>query len=337
MKRFAIVGRSNSCRATGSGSFWGTPMCATWRRSPSIFQRPYNYVDHVLIGADPPAHTAAREIIARLFAPSTLSSLESEAATLAPRLLSSEFDIVGDYAVPFSRAIASRLLGIDDDVLKAIARAEKAAQDSVQPLNALISSIDALADRFAVFHALKEAEGSLFSRDELVSLVRFLWLAATTTTERALACAGMTLLGDPSLLESLRGPAASTGRFVEEILRLYPPEQMLPRIATRPVELGGARIPAGAKVMLCIAAANRDPEVFADPGALRLDRPANPHLSFGSGIHHCSGTGLARRMLPIGITGLIEAPNLRVVQPLDTALWHRTITAIRPLSLVIGT
>ena len=303
----------------------------------SFSSRPYDYVDHVLIAADPPAHTAVRGIVARHFAPDILGRLEGEAKSVPAQLLKSEFDVVADYAIPFSRNMAGRLLGADADVLKAIAEAEKTAQLTAQPLQTLISSIDTMTDRFEIYHALHEAGGARFSADDLTSLVRFLWLAAITTTERAIACAAMRLLREPVLLDRLRAQPRQMGRFIEEILRLYPPELMLPRITTRPTELGGAAIPAGAEVMLCIAAANRDPAVFADPGTLRLDRAGNPHLSFGSGIHHCSGTGLARRMLPIAIKGLVDAPNLHVVQPLETAVWHRTITAISLRSLAIGT
>lgn len=305
---------------------------------PNAFSnRPYDYVDHVLIGADPPAHTAVRGIVARHFSAAVLNRLESEAKALPALLRKPEFDLVADYAVPFSRIVAGRLLGAEAGVLETIAAAEQAAQATAQPLLRLISAIDTVADRFAIYRALHEAGGASLGPDDLKSLVRFLWLAAITTTQRAIACAAITLLRDPVLLAGLRAQPTSMGRFVEEILRLYPPELMLPRVATQPTELGGVQIPAGAAVMLCLAAANRDPAVFADPGALRLDRAANPHLSFGSGIHHCSGTGLARRILPIAIKGLIDAPDLRVVQSLETAVWHRTITAITLGSLAIGT
>ena len=82
---------------------------------------------------------------------------------------------------------------------------------------------------------------------------------------------------------------------VEEMLRFGPPSKCFFRHTTRPVEIHGQTIPDGVRVMLTIAAGNRDPRAFPEPDAFRVDRVTdNDHLSFGSGIHHCLGSMLAR-------------------------------------------
>jgi len=87
-------------------------------------------------------------------------------------------------------------------------------------------------------------------------------------------------------------------RFVEEVLRLESPVQGLFRIVTRDVSIDGVQLPAGARVMLRFAAANRDPAQFADPDRLDVERRnAGTHLAFGAGIHHCLGASLAREEL----------------------------------------
>src|SRR5207244_7476790 len=73
-----------------------------------------------------------------------------------------------------------------------------------------------------------------------------------------------------------------------------PPVQLTERIATTDVELAGEIVPRGSPVVALIAAANRDPDVFADPDRLDVGRPDNRHLSFGGGIHLCLGAPLAR-------------------------------------------
>jgi len=96
-----------------------------------------------------------------------------------------------------------------------------------------------------------------------------------------------TLVADPSLL-----PGA-----IEEMLRFWPPVIHFRRTASRDVELGGVTICEGEKVVVYHAAANRDPDVFADPDRFDIGRAPNPHLTFGAGPHFCLGAHLARRQM----------------------------------------
>ncbi len=82
---------------------------------------------------------------------------------------------------------------------------------------------------------------------------------------------------------------------VEELLRLASPVQGLARTTTREIELRGRRIPAGARVLLLYAAANRDPREFgADAEELDVERAPRRILTFGHGAHHCLGAAAAR-------------------------------------------
>ena len=81
---------------------------------------------------------------------------------------------------------------------------------------------------------------------------------------------------------------------VEEFLRYESPNQLGNRITTQPVQLGGVDLPAGTPIILCIGAANRDPEQFAAPDELDIGRSPNRHLAFASGIHQCVGMSVAR-------------------------------------------
>jgi cytochrome P450 len=80
----------------------------------------------------------------------------------------------------------------------------------------------------------------------------------------------------------------------EELLRIFSPAQSLARTVTRDVEIGGRTLRAGDRVLLSWAGANRDPEVFEEPDAVRLDRQPNRHAAFGFGIHRCIGNSFAR-------------------------------------------
>jgi hypothetical protein len=87
------------------------------------------------------------------------------------------------------------------------------------------------------------------------------------------------------------------------------------RTTTRDVELHGTMIPAGARVLLLIGAANRDPRAFADPGRLDLGRRIRRHLAFGEGIHHCIGAPLARLEGRVALGTLVELyPDYEVAE-----------------------
>jgi cytochrome P450 len=107
---------------------------------------------------------------------------------------------------------------------------------------------------------------------------------------------------DPSLQNALRADPGLIAAAVEEGVRIHPLVNGLFRTLTRDVHMHGTTMRAGDKVMLLFASANQDERRFPDPLAFRLDRDFTRHLSFGWGIHHCIGAGLAR----IELTVLVE-------------------------------
>jgi len=87
---------------------------------------------------------------------------------------------------------------------------------------------------------------------------------------------------------------------VEELLRAYSPVTMA-RMVTTDVEYAGCPMKAGDKILMNFPAANRDPEVFDDADEVVLDRAHNRHVAFGSGIHRCAGSNLARMELRVAL------------------------------------
>jgi cytochrome P450 len=87
---------------------------------------------------------------------------------------------------------------------------------------------------------------------------------------------------------------------IEDLLRAYSPVTMA-RIVASDVEYNGCPMHEGDRVLLNFPAANRDPAQFPDPDMVILDREANRHVAFGSGIHRCAGSNLARMELRVAI------------------------------------
>ena len=143
------------------------------------------------------------------------------------------------------------------------------------------------------------------------------WPAATA--HRTMRLRGATtildwLLTHPGELALIRADPGLIPAAIEESLRLEPAAAVVDRYATADALLGGVRIPAGEQVTVSIAAANRDPAVFADPDRYEVRRAnASRHLAFAHGPHFCLGAHLARLEARIAIETLLDQlPALRL-------------------------
>jgi cytochrome P450 len=120
------------------------------------------------------------------------------------------------------------------------------------------------------------------------------------------------LLSYPGQLRALRDDPFRIDPAVEELLRYDPSVAFMHRVAGADLQVGGRVIRQGQLVLLGIAAANRDPEVFPDPDRLDLRRADRPHIAFASGAHACLGMGLARLELEVALLTLLRRfPDLR--------------------------
>ena len=289
---------------------------------PGVFSNaPYSGVDSVLLSADPPDHAAIRRVVMPLFASAAVDRLAAFAGEFASSLIRPGMDAVSGYGKPLSEAVACQLLGMSEESLAAIHDAQRASTE----LASFAAALDRVAPGTAVFSRLV---GDGLTPGEAASLVRLLWLAATTTTERAIAHCVLRLLLDRSVRAQVLENRALIPAFVDEVLRLHPPELMLPRLAREDAILGGVRIPAGSLVHLCVGAANRDPARFENPASLLLRPRGTRHFTFGGGIHHCVGATLGRRVLDAAVSALLaRAPQFTTAQALDDVVGWCTMTA----------
>jgi cytochrome P450 len=158
------------------------------------------------------------------------------------------------------------------------------------------------------------ASGSALSDEQIVSNAAVLLFGGIETTEGMIANATLAVLQRPGELELVRTDARVLHRAIEESLRLEPAAAVVDRYAVQDVELGGASVAAGELVCVSIAAANRDPAVFADPDRFDLERKnAGRHLAFAHGPHVCVGVHLARLEARTALAALLRRlPQLRL-------------------------
>jgi cytochrome P450 len=147
-----------------------------------------------------------------------------------------------------------------------------------------------------------------------VATGRLLLIAGHETTVNLITNGMLTLLRHPPVLDRLRHEPELAIPLVEELLRYEPPVQLNPKYATLDdVEVIDVTIPKGSRLVLALAAANRDPNRFSDPDRFEPEREDNEHLGFFAGIHYCFGAGLARQEAQVALIELarrLENPRL---------------------------
>jgi cytochrome P450 len=271
-----------------------------------------------LISADPPEHTRLRSLVGRAFTPRRIAELEPWMRSLTREMLDrmlarEEFDLMSELAIPLPVTVISELLGVEperredfkrwsDDVVQTMAMAVS-LRDPASILAGLEEFHTYLAQtieqrrrepRGDFISALLEASEGYLNVPDLISFTRLLLVAGNETTTNFLGNAMVALLRHPRELERLLNDSSLTASAIEEALRYDPPVQLLVRVTTQDTQVSGHPIPEGARVMLLIAGANRDPRRFVEPDRLDITR-ANPSpLSLGHGVHFCLGAPLAR-------------------------------------------
>jgi pimeloyl-[acyl-carrier protein] synthase len=270
---------------------------------------PFGFIDPVMLGADPPGHGAIRRVVSRRFNGDVLRNLEAGACEHAAALLAPEIDVVRDFARPISRRTAAALIGFEGEALRTLEGAEdEVAEQRPQAFNRLLETLDELAWRSVAFRQFAAEGADRISEAEARSIVRLLWVASTATTERTIAQAAFRLIQDPTLQIRLREAPGEIPQFVDEVIRLAPPELFLRRQARRDAVLEGVKIASGAQILISLGAANRDPSVYSDPTRFQLGR-SPPSLGFGAGIHSCVGGPLSRRIVAAAVQTLLACTD----------------------------
>ena len=270
----------------------------------------------IILEADPPLHTRTRAVLTRMLAPAAIQMLREtfkrEAEALIARLVEKrEFDGVADLAEAYPLKVFPDAVGISEEGRENLLPYGAMVFNSFGPRNDLFSkamanagpvrdwimskcSRAALASNglgIQIFHAVDAGE---LSEEEAGMLVRSFLSAGIDTTVYGLGNALYCLARYPEQWTILRNnPNLIRGAF-EEVLRFEAPVQTFFRTTARSVDVGDVRLGDGEKVLLFLAAANRDPRRWDRPDTFDVSRRAAGHMTFGTGIHGCVGQAIAR-------------------------------------------
>jgi cytochrome P450 len=302
---------------------------------------------HVLT-ADPPDHTRLRKLISREFTPRRVADLGPRIQQVTDDLLremlpAGHGDIVGQLAFRLSITVICELLGVPladreafrqwtDDIL---APPEEAVMASASLglrayLNDLIEakrSAPAAGDLLSALLRTRAEQADRLSAAELLATAFVLLMAGHETTLNLIGNAVRALLTHADQLALLRADPTLIDAAIEETLRFDGPvESSSRRFATEPLVYGHTVIPPGDTVLVSLAAADRDPARFAEPGAfdIRRTRAAGGagHLAFGHGIHFCLGAPLARLEGRIALSTLLaRCPRLELNGTVESLDW----------------
>lgn len=164
--------------------------------------------------------------------------------------------------------------------------------------------------------ATAEVDGGQLSDEEIFSFIRVLFPAGADTTYRGLGSLLLALMTHDGALEVVLRDHSARRLAIEEALRWEAPVALMPRFAPVETDQFGETIPAGSPVIFAVAAANRDPAVFADPDRYILDRDPKGLLTFGYGMHFCVGAHLARAEMAAGLDVVLSRLHgLRLADP----------------------
>ncbi|MES1971879.1 MAG: cytochrome P450 [Pseudomonadota bacterium] len=287
---------------------------------------------------DAPSHTRLRKLCSTAFTPRRVELLEGRIVEIANALLDrvvaqGSMDVIADFAAPFPAIVTAHLLGVpeaDHAQLKAWSadfaemlgnfqhNPERVGQvlKSVADMTAYFRSAiheeqRALGD--GLIRSLVEAEvdGNRLTEEEVIANTIVTMVGGQETTTNLIGNGLLTLLGQPDKLAQFRDRPEIAETALEELLRFETPSQHTGRICREDTVMGGRLIRKGEAVMAVMAAANRDPERFADPDTLDLERTDNRHLAFGWAAHFCFGAPLARMEGRIAFEALLRRlPNL---------------------------
>jgi len=265
------------------------------------------------IETDPPVHGEYRAIAEPYFQRPKLPEMVAKVEALIDELLRAALarettEIVHGFALPIQARALTYLLDTDEreaDIWIGwgvhVFRVRGGLKKGVELEDYLTRKFDAVsrAPGRCFFSALTQArfQGRPLTREEMMGFANLTFAGGRDTVIHTIACALGHLAANPEALAYLREDPKRITLASEEFFRFFMPLTHIGRVCPVATSVHGEQVPAGGRVSLGWASANRDESVFPDADVFKIDRKPNPHLSFGFGEHLCLGAPHARLLL----------------------------------------
>ncbi len=303
------------------------PATFTSARGTDLFD--YSLGPGDFLDLDPPRHDELRRIVRPDFLPSKLKSLRSQVRQAVDKLIDNlleqgDVDFARDFAQRLPLSMICHLFGIpaadagvvegwfDRMVIQPPGEARtyademRAGEEMEEYVLAAISERRTKPTADLLGTLARAHSEDRISGPEIGGMTRLLLVAGVHTTSTLLSHALLLLKDRPADREGLASAPDRIPTAIEELLRFESPVQWLGRFTALDAVVDGVAIPAGQRVVLLWASANRDPRRFEAPDTLSLGRDPGHHLAFGEGIHFCIGAPLARLEARVALEALFQ-------------------------------
>jgi len=292
------------------------------------------------ITSDPPVHTWARRMLLPRFGPSRIEELTPITHALADELIDAFVDVghvdaAQSYAQHIPVRVIARMLGVpleDEDIFTgwAVTILQQGFHDIQASTDAVLEVISYFKDKLDERERVPEGDrpddlitmlvearhdGDPLDDPHRIGSCFLLLLAGIDTTWSSIGSGLYHLASHPEDQARLRAEPELMTSAIEEILRFYSPVTMA-RYVAEDTEFNGCPMRKGDKILMAFPAGNRDPEHFDRPDEFVIDRQRNRHFAFGSGIHRCLGSNLARMELRVAIERFLDRiPTFELADP----------------------
>lgn len=306
-----------------------------------------------LLETDPPEHTANRAIVGRILSPAALRALratfEAEAEALVERALAAG-DIEGmtDFSEAFPMKVFADAVGVPVEGRHHLITWGNMVFNGMGPRNELFDRAMVNAEEVTAWvtaacrrenltpgglgaQVYKHVDSGEIEEDHAALLVRSFLSAGVDTTTFAIGNALYCFAAHPDQWDVVRSEPGRMKQAFEEVMRFESPFQTFFRTTTRDTQLAGTTISSDSKVLVLVAAANRDPRKWSDPDTFDISRSTAGHVGFGAGIHGCVGQMIARLEVEVLLNALARRVKRIELRGEPVRLLHNTLRSFEKL------
>ena len=283
-----------------------------------------------LLNLEGEIHSDLRGLVAKAFSNREVQDLRPFMEKKSNELLGSvnrdSFDLLADYAQPYSIAVIGELLGVPSEdydkflywshaIVKmydlkvseeSANEAENAAKEFYIYMNELIDEkkLNPQNDMISRLSQVTENDQKL-TKDQIVCTVILLLNAGHEATVNTIGNS-LVALNQNGIETKNLNEKYDIKNIIEELIRWDSPLQFFQRWVVEDVEISGFELEKNSKIAILLGSANRDEKAFSEAEVIDFNRENLSHTSFGGGVHFCLGAHLARLELEVSLLNLFQ-------------------------------